>query len=482
MSKPLEQKVISIRERWLKQNLLIIGPAILAGFILAAFVLSSYSRESMLNSMEMRASNTAVYISKYMSATYDRFYSYGFQAVENFEDAEKLELQVLDSQGRVMFSSNGLTNGFTQSTTDVREALEKSKVGRFIGWDPVTESRIAAVTAPVVSVTGETIGGVRILSSTVLLYQEIVRLFVALIASALVLILLVVVLNQIFMKSIIRPVLQVNTAAAEIADGNYGQRVPVTSEDEIGQLCRTINYMSVELERADTAKNEFISSVSHELRTPLTAIGGWAEAVAEDPADLDNARTGLEIIIKESRRLSQMVNELLDFSRLESGGLTLQREPFDLGAELYDAVLTYDDLLRSSGMQVTHEEPDEPVLVYGDRDRIRQVFLNIIDNACKYGSDGGKLDVCLTVRGDMAHVAFRDHGAGIPEEELPLVKSKFYKGSAKGKGTGIGLALCEEITAMHKGKLDIESTLGEGTAVTVRLPLLKREDNKENLK
>jgi len=472
----------SIQQRWMKRNLLIIGPAILAGFLLAAAVLSNYSKESMLNAMEMRASNTAVYINKYMSVTYDQFYSYGFQAVENFEDGDRLELQVLDNQGRVMFSSNGLTGGFTQTTDDVRTALERSVVGRYIGWDPVTESRVAAVTAPVIAVTGETIGGVRVLSSTVLLYQEIAGLFAALVTSALVLIALVVVLNHIFMKSIIRPVLRVNTAAAEIADGNYGQRVPVTSEDEIGQLCRTINHMSVELERADTAKNDFISSVSHELRTPLTAIGGWAEAVAEDPTDLTNAQVGLDIIIKESRRLSQMVNELLDFSRLESGGLKLQKEPFDLGAELYDAVLTYDDLLRSSGMTVQDAEPEEPVLVYGDRDRIRQVFLNIIDNACKYGSEGGKLDVVLDMEESMARVQFRDHGAGIPEEELPMIKEKFYKGSAKGKGTGIGLALCDEIVILHKGSLEIESTLGKGTCVTVRLPLYKREDYKENQK
>ena len=477
-----QQKSQSIQQRWIRRNLLIIGPAILAGFLLAAVVLSSYSRESMLNAMEMRASTTAVYINKYMSATYDQFYSYGFQAVENFDDREKLELQVLDNEGRVMFSTNGLSNGFTQSTNDVREALQDNQVGRYIGWDPVTESRVAAVTAPVTAASGDIIGGVRVLSSTVTLYQEITRLFAALLASALALIALVAALNQLFIRSIIRPVLQVNTAAAEIAGGNYGQRVPVSSEDEIGQLCRTINHMSMELERADAAKNEFISSVSHELRTPLTAIGGWAEAVAEDPEDRDNAKLGLDIIIKESRRLSQMVNELLDFSRLQSGGLRLQTEPFDLGAELYDAVLTYDDLLRSSGMQVAYFEPEEPVLVHGDRDRMRQVFLNLIDNACKYGSEGGKLEVLLDTEDGMALVSFQDHGAGIPAEELPQIKTKFYKGSAKGKGTGIGLALCDEITALHRGVLEIESQVGEGTRVTVRLPLLKREDNKENQK
>lgn len=471
-------KYVSIQHRWLRRNLLIIGPAILAGFLLAAIVLSSYTRENMLNAMEMRASTTAVYINRYMSNTYDQFYSYGFQAAENFEDRDKLELQVLDNQGRVMFCSNGLTDGFTQSTADVHAALYESRVGRYIGWDPVTGSRVAAVTAPVYSISGETVGGIRVLSSTELLFRETARLFVVLVACGLALILLVVMLNQIFLDGIIRPVLQVNTAAAEIAGGNYGQRVPVTSEDEIGQLCRTINYMSVELQRADAEKNEFISSVSHELRTPLTAIGGWAEAVASDPADQDNARTGLDIIIKESRRLGQMVNELLDFSRLESGGLKLQNETFDLGAELYDALLTYDDLLRSNRMQLKHTEPEEPVLVYGDCDRIRQVFLNIIDNACKYGSEGEKLDVSLSLENNMAVVRFRDYGVGIPQDELPMVKNKFYKGSAKGKGTGIGLALCDEIVAMHKGRFEIDSTYGEGTTVVVRLPLLNKENQK----
>jgi signal transduction histidine kinase len=129
-------------------------------------------------------------------------------------------------------------------------------------------------------------------------------------------------------------------------------------------------------------------------------------------------------------------------------------------------------------MQLKHSEPEEPVLVYGDCDRIRQVFLNIIDNACKYGSEGEKLDVTLSPENDMAVVRFRDYGVGIPQEELPMVKNKFYKGSAKGKGTGIGLALCDEIVAMHKGRFEIDSTYGEGTTVVVRLPLLNKENQK----
>ena len=223
----------------------------------------------------------------------------------------------------------------------------------------------------------------------------------------------------------------------------------------------------------EKSKNDFISSVSHELRTPLTAIAGWTDTIEGSLDDKKLASQGLEIIKKETRRLSQMVEELLDFSRIESGGMRLQTEPFDLRGELYDAVFTYTDMLRQQGLQVDYSEPDEPILVFADRNRLKQVFLNIIDNAGKYGADGYRVQVSASTHDGQCVVHIRDFGQGIPPDELPFVKQKFYKGSAKGRGTGIGLSVCSDIVRLHGGTLDIESTVGQGTDVIITLPLYR---------
>ena len=252
---------------------------------------------------------------------------------------------------------------------------------------------------------------------------------------------------------------------------NYLAVLSADYNDEIGELCGTLNEMSAELSRVEKTQNDFISSVSHELRTPLTAIAGWADTIESCLDDPKLATQGLAIIKKETRRLSQMVEELLDFSRIEGGGMRLQTEPFDLRGDLYDAVFTYTDMLQQEGMKIEYEEPDEPIMVFADKNRLKQVFLNIIDNAGKYGKDGDRVRVTARTEGGSAIVEIRDFGQGIPEKELPFVKQKFYKGSAKGRGAGIGLSVCSDIVQMHGGTLDIDSVYGQGTNVRITLPL-----------
>ena len=248
--------------------------------------------------------------------------------------------------------------------------------------------------------------------------------------------------------------------------------------DEIGELCETINNMSEELARTQQMKNEFISSVSHELRTPLTAIHGWSETVENAIDDPEVAKMGLNIIKSETLRLSQMVEELLDFSRLESGRFKLHMESFDIRGEVYDAVFTYTELLRKQNLAVNYRETDCAVIVLGDKNRLKQVFLNLLDNAAKYGSAGDSVDISVDGANGECVVTIRDYGQGIPESELPRVKEKFFKGSAYGRGAGIGLAVCNEIMNLHGGSIDITSEVGKGTCVTVKLPAKIQERQK----
>jgi len=221
-------------------------------------------------------------------------------------------------------------------------------------------------------------------------------------------------------------------------------------------------------------KNEFISSVSHELRTPLTSIRGWVETLMtlDDPTD-ENYRKGLEIINNETGAAeTTVVEELLDFSRLQNGRIRMEWPArWTLVAELTDAVLFCEARIRQEGLLLHYTEPEEMIPVYADPDRLRQVFINILDNAIKYSAPGGRITVKLWAGEYKAFVEIIDQGRGIPPEDLENVKTKFYKGSNSVRGSGIGLALVDSIMTALDGTLDIKSTLGRGTVVTLGLPL-----------
>ena len=167
-----------------------------------------------------------------------------------------------------------------------------------------------------------------------------------------------------------------------------------------------------------------------------------------------------------------MVEELLDFSKMEDGRFTLQVEEMDLQAELEDAIFTYRELFRQEGIELDYEVGEEllPPIV-GDPERLTQVFCNVLDNAAKHGGAGGKIEVSIFQENDEQVVRVRDFGPGIPEAELPYVKQKFYKGTSKARGSGIGLAVCDEIVNLHGGTLGIGNAEGGGAEVTIRLPV-----------
>ena len=189
--------------------------------------------------------------------------------------------------------------------------------------------------------------------------------------------------------------------------------------------------------------------------------------------DEGDVRKGMGIIASEARRLSGMVEELLEFSRIEDGRFTLSVEPLDLKAELEDAVYTYREFFRREGIELTYQDcPEEMLPISGDPERMRQVFCNLLDNAAKHGGAGKRIDTAIFPDGNEVVITVRDYGPGIPPEELPNVKYKFYKGSSTARGSGIGLAVCEEIVSRHNGELIISNAEDEagGCVVEVRLP------------
>ena len=188
--------------------------------------------------------------------------------------------------------------------------------------------------------------------------------------------------------------------------------------------------------------------------------------------DAGDVKKGMGIIVSEARRLTNMVEELLEFSRIQDGRFTLSIEPMDIKAELEDAVYTYREFFRREGIELNHSDcENEFPPLSGDPERMRQVFSNLLDNAAKHGGSGKRIDTAIFPEGDQVVITVRDYGPGIPEEELPHVKYKFYKGSSKARGSGIGLAVCDEIVGRHNGTLEIGNAEGGGCIVTIRLPV-----------
>lgn len=288
----------------------------------------------------------------------------------------------------------------------------------------------------------------------------------------LILIMYVLALNIWFWHFVTDPIERLSEFAKRIAAGSYGIRIDKSADNEIGTLTDEINAMSEKVAVAEKSRTDFISQVSHELRTPLTAITGWAETIAYDEAVQGDSLRGIQIISKEAERLTAMVAELLEFTRIQDGRFNLRIELIDIAAELEDALFTYGELMRQSGMEINYDAPETEIpLIPGDPERLKQVFLNLLDNAVNHGGDGKRIDVKLTEEADRVCISVRDYGHGIPEAELPHVKEKFYKGSSKNRGTGIGLAVCDEIVTRHGGELIIENAENGGCIVSVYLPM-----------
>mgnify|MGYP000009531090 FL=1 len=393
--------------------------------------------------------------------------------VEQFSDKDKYEFMLLDSYGSVIASSSGTDAEGILTSADFEQAQETGD-GTGVAIYRTDSSEMVMAVCCLVPYAAEDVAAMRLVTSLTLVQNQLKNVFLISIVVVITILGFTVASGLYFVRSIVVPLGQVERTAASIARGELDVRLPVTGDerDEVDRLRGTINRMAEGLEETEKMKNEFISSVSHELRTPLTSIRGWVETLRtlDDPAD-ENYRKGLEIINNETGRLYNMVEELLDFSRLQNGRIRMDCRPLDLVAELTDAVLFCEARIQREGLILSYTEPEEMIPVYADPDRLRQVFINIMDNAIKYSAPGGRITVKLWAGEYKAFVEIIDQGRGIPPEDLENVKTKFYKGSNSVRGSGIGLALVDSIMTALDGTMDIKSTLGRGTVVTLGLPL-----------
>ena len=460
-----------LRQKWIFNTVMPVAALLALTVVMFCVGIYSYYYGSIRKGLETRAQAVANSFNEYfMDSGYNSYYQKAVQSAEAFEDKDRIELQFIGSSGRIQISTSGLTAGSFPGTEDITRALAHNEMTPFQGIDPETGEPIMAVSHPLYY-NGRVVGVMRFVTSLRLVNQQVLLDMLAVCLVALLCLALIVVTNLLFIDNVIEPVAVVSEAAKRITAGSYGFRIENKYRDELGELVDNINTMSMTIGQNEKMKSEFISSVSHELRTPLTAIGGWSETILEDPAgDPSQIRRGIRIILNESRRLSTMVEELLEFSKMEDGRFTLRMESVDLQAELEDAIFTYRELFRQENLGLEYE-PGEEILppIPGDPERLKQVLCNVLDNAAKHGGSGGRIAVSLERVDEEQIVRVRDFGPGIPEAELPFVKQKFYKGSSKARGSGIGLAVCDEIIRLHGGTFEICNAADGGAEVIIRL-------------
>ena len=470
----------SIKRRWAKNILLSIIVVLLvcSGIIL----FSVYNRYHNYAEQTIRARITKsvdTYFLPYSNADDEEFALIAAEFVDSFLYKDTMEVWVLDKDGNMIASSSGFSEENKGEYKDYSEAIySDNRIGSALTRLESGE-HITAVTYILRDDSGESYGALRYMISM----QDVDKQFVLITSLVIVIFILVILVFAMsgvyFISSIVNPLQRINLITKEIAKGNFDVRIESVNDDEIGDLASSINDMALQLSEIDEMKNDFISTVSHEIRTPLTAIKGWSETLKSIENDTELRQKGLNIIIDETTRLSVMVEELLNFSRIQSGKLTANREKINLNLLSEQAYNIYAQKCNGENVNLELKQDNKNIFIYADHDKILQVLINILDNALKYNHSGGSIGMIVSKTRKYGKVTISDTGCGIDREDLLHVKDKFYKANNTVRGTGIGLAVVDEIIEMHKGIFDIKSEKGKGTVVEIYIPLYKKESDYE---
>jgi len=462
-----------ITRRWLVNVFGVTLLVVVLAFSVLSTIVRSFYYTNCVNTLTASGEYMSRYFERYVYPQYHSVTTSFMAMVEDFEEKDIMEMQVISLNGSVAFSSTGFEIVEVNETPDLL-AARNGRAESWIGYNASADEQVVSVSMPLYTDDGILVGSVRMMSSLTRVERALANINVIIFGVGVFIVLLTAVTGTYFIKSIVLPVGFINETALRIAEGDMTARVKDTGKnDEIAKLCRTINQMAEELSQTERLKNEFISSVSHELRTPLTAIRGWTETMLAAPEQMDETtHRGVEIIYSETERLSKMVEELLDMSRLQSGNMKLTVEQCDLLAEFEETVFMMSERAKSEEIIIEYVPEEDYIPALVDRDRVKQVFFNIIDNAIKHSHRGGKIDIAARVNERRALFIIEDHGEGIDAADLPHIKDMFYKGKSQKRGSGIGLGISDEIVRLHGGSLEIESALNVGTVVTVSFPIL----------
>ncbi len=477
-------KVEGITKRWLINIIGVIAVLFIICFIVCSVAIKTYYYNSVENIVNSAASASAVNYFVNNINEGNSLEDCADEYIDSYSYKDRTTLWVLDSQGNVIKSSSGF-NVDKQEMKDFDEAFNSEDgCAKYIG-KLENKQKVMAVTRIIRNSDNVPMGAIRVMTTLDEVDDQIGTIIFFIFVCFVIVMGIIIFSNRFFISSIITPVKEINEATKLMAQGNLDIRIEKQYNDEIGDLADSINTMAAEIATTDKMKNDFISTISHELRTPLTSIKGWGETLTLGNQDNIDPLTqrGLKVIVSEAGRLEGFVEELLDFSRLQSGRMKLRLTKTDILAELEETLFTFRERAVREGYDVRTSVPDVPSVANADPNRLKQVFMNILDNALKYSRSGSKIfvkaDFVNEDGKDYVKIVVADQGVGISAEDLPHVKEKFYKANLSVRGSGIGLAVTNEIVNLHGGNLDVDSVEGKGTLVTILLPLIQAPNSQD---
>lgn len=456
----------SLKNRMARNYMIIIFISVFVTEFATMLLLQEYFYNNIRTTLENQLRISADFYERYFSDQSLEDNVYG--DVDAFWKQTDAEVQIINLDSVVILDSQGTRPKGPREEKDIAAALSGG-TDYLIFSKEGTGQKVMAVSYPLKDGNG-IVGALRFITSMrdVDRTLRVIALNFSLFAIGVVLI--TAVISQFLSKKIIKPIEELTATAEEISSGNYNVVSRKYNDDEVGKLSDAFNYMTREIKKKDALKNDFISSVSHELRTPLTAIKGWAITLKDESTDRELLSDGLDIISNETDRLKNMVEELLDFSKFVSGKITLDLEKVDI-TRLFDFIWkNMEDRANREGKRFIVNRKDNMGFITADANRLKQVFINLIDNAFKFTGPGGEITVSMEKTDRHIDFIVADNGIGIGSEDIDKVKEKFFKGKTSNSSNGIGLSICDEIAKLHGGELVINSELGTGTEIRLRIP------------
>lgn len=459
------------------QYFIVVFVTLLMVEIIFSLAIRVYYYDTIYNHMYNHSTWASDYFQKFVRLSTDRDPDYFMEMLRTFE-LDNTELLILTPKGEVKASSNEIQADKAIQTSDVTQAAAGS-VGKWVGRQPSTGEMVMAVSTPL-QVRGENKYIVRFVTSLEAVNSNLMKLTLFSSAVCLAVLALITLFSIGLANSIVKPINNIRAVSAQMAKGKFNVRIKGNYRYELGELAATLNYMAQEIVRSNQIKDEFISSISHELRTPLTGIKGWSETLTSGGFDPEETKIGVGIIAKETDRLIGLVEEMLDFSKLQQNEMKLVIGRVNLKELLQETMLNVWAKAEQKGIQLKLEDEtgwsDRTIVVVGDGNRLKQVFLNLVDNAIKFSNENTWVHLVVTrIDAGFVTVEVVDTGIGISEEHLHKVKDRFFQVNHQGGGTGLGLAISQQLVNLHHGEMDIHSELGVGTRVSVKLPLAEDE-------
>ncbi|MCH5211609.1 MAG: HAMP domain-containing histidine kinase [Oscillospiraceae bacterium] len=334
-----------------------------------------------------------------------------------------------------------------------RITVHKSDFGGFY------KSKVLTVAFPL-HYKDNVIGAILFNKSIADLRHTVLELLLMFIFSALVSLLFAFIIVYIQARKISAPIVKINKTARMIASGSFGERVDITSRDEIGQLASTFNFMASSIEKVENNRQRFISDVSHELRTPMTSISGFVQGMLDGTIAGEKREEYLRIVFDESTRLTKLVNDMLDMSKMQSDSFKLDITAFDITELICVCLISLENRINDKNLDVEVDFRPENLKTLGDKDQIKRVIINLLDNAIKFSHNGSTIDIKTSITGGKAHITVSNKGDNIDENDIRHLFDRFYKtdqSRAKDRtGAGLGLSLVQNIIRLHNQTITVD--------------------------